>query len=427
MYLSSGRYPLTIQGDTLGKPMIFRIPKREKKLTLTYRCGAREGVIAENTTQEEIVWIPPLELAEAFPEKSVVPLSFFLAGPDGSRREERWEGKLPADILPEIRLEAEDTTGFGPFVQGPGRLRVTAQGKGRCGATVQKVLLGCGDRTREGESLVFDLPEAGEITVTARVWDSRGRSAQAETTVTVVPWEPPKGGFRRVWGEDGTWKAEFWAQVSDVAGKNMGNCVLVVPREGGEERQPLGQAQKMEGLGEIGKQEGDRQLLLELTDGFATVRIPYLLTPFLDIFPEDRALGLGCRGDRAGTVSVGLPVLLGGYPLGNLGPAQADTDALPLGQGDKRYLRPKLQWENESPTAPFPAGSIPAEGCLFLIEAAPQADSADTFWELGFSGGILRAGEGASRAFTYTDGQLVFGTTEKGDGWAVPRRIYALW
>ena len=66
MYLSSGRYPLRIRGDTLGEPVTFGLPRREKKLTLAYRCGEREGVIAENTTREEILWTPPLELAEAF-------------------------------------------------------------------------------------------------------------------------------------------------------------------------------------------------------------------------------------------------------------------------------------------------------------------------------------------------------------------------
>ena len=131
MYLSSGRYPLRIRGDTLGEPVTFGLPRREKKLTLAYRCGEREGVIAENTTREEILWTPPLELAEAFPEKSVLPIAWILTAPDGSRREERWELRLPADILPELQLEAEDVTGLGVFVQGPGRLRLRAQAQGR--------------------------------------------------------------------------------------------------------------------------------------------------------------------------------------------------------------------------------------------------------------------------------------------------------
>ena len=121
MYLSSGRYPLRIRGDTLGEPVTFGLPRREKKLTLAYRCGEREGVIAENTTREEILWTPPLELAEAFPEKSRIPLTVVLTAPDGSRREERWELRLPADILPGgLRPGTRQAAAPGP---GPGPVR----------------------------------------------------------------------------------------------------------------------------------------------------------------------------------------------------------------------------------------------------------------------------------------------------------------
>ncbi len=426
MYLSSGRYPLTIRGDTLGEPVTFLLPKREKKLTLAYRCGDREGILAENTLQEAILWTPPLKLAEVYPEKSVLPVTFQLTAPDGSRREERWELRLPADILPEIRLEAEDTTGLGVFVQGPGRLRLTAHAQGRYGAGIPKILLGCGGVTGEGESLVFDLPSPGEATVFAQVWDSRGRSARAEMAVTVLPWEPPGGGLGQFQEKNGFYLARWWGKVSDVAGKNKGTFTLVAPNGEKELRFPLGEGMELTGQASVTKRSTGDRLILEAADAMTTVRIPFLLEPFLDICPEDRALGVGCRGDRTGTVSLGLPVSLGGNSLGDLGQAQLSTDALPLGQGDKRYLHPRLLWENDDPTSGFPVESIPAEGKLFLIEAAPRAESMDTFWELGFPGGVLRAGEGAERAFAYVDGALNFGTTEKGDDWAVPRKIYAL-
>lgn len=426
MYLSSGRYPLRIRGDTLGEPVTFGLPRREKKLTLAYRCGEREGVIAENTTREEILWTPPLELAEAFPEKSVLPIAWILTAPDGSRREERWELKLPADILPELQLEAEDVTGLGVFVQGPGRLRLRAQAQGRYGAGIRRILLSCGGSPGEGESRIFDLPEPGEVTVSARVWDSRGRSVRRETTLSVLPWEPPKGGLGQIQEKNGLYLAQWWGKVSDVAGKNQGTFTLVVPKGEKELRFPLGEGRELAGQTGVTQESAGDRLILEAADRLTRVRIPCLLEPFLDICPGDRALGIGCRGDRTGALSLGLPVSMGGNPLEDLAQAQADTDALPLGQGDRRYLRPRLLWENQTPTADFPAGRVPAEGKLFLIEAAPKADSGDTFWELGFPGGCLRAGDGAERTFAYEEGALRFGTTEKGDGWAVPRKIYAL-
>ena len=278
----------------------------------------------------------------------------------------------------------------------------------------------------EGESRIFDLPEPGEVTVSARVWDSRGRSARRETSLSVLPWEPPKGGLGQIQEKNGLYLAQWWGKVSDVAGKNQGTFTLVVPKGEKELRFPLGEGRELAGQTGVTKGSAGDRLILEAADKLTTVRIPFLLEPFLDICPGDRALGIGCRGDRTGAVSLGLPVSLGGNPLEDLAQAQADTDALPLGQGDRRYLRPRLLWENQTPRADFPAGRVPAEGKLFLIEAAPKADSGDTFWELGFPGGCLRAGDGAHRPFAYEEGELRFGTTEKGDGWAVPRKIYAL-
>ena len=68
-----------------------------------------------------------------------------------------------------------------------------------------------------------------------------------------------------------------------------------------------------------------------------------------------------------------------------------------------------------------------ALGTDFLFLAAPPQDTPLTrVWELGYPGGCRRAGAGAERTFAYEEGALRFGTTEKGDGWAVPRKIYAL-
>ena len=281
MYLSSGRYPLRIRGDTLGEPVTFGLPKREKKLTLAYRCGEREGVIAENTTREEILWTPPLELAEAFPEKSRIPLTVVLTAPDGSRREERWELRLPADILPELQLEAEDVTGLGVFVQGPGRLRLRAQAQGRYGAGIRKILLRCGGSPGEGESRIFDLPEPGEVTVSARVWDSRGRSVRRETTLSVLPWEPPKGGLGQIQEKNGLYLAQWWGKVSDVAGKNQGTFTLVVPKGEKELRFPLGEGRELAGQTGVTKVSAGDRLILEAADRLTTVHIPCLLEPFL--------------------------------------------------------------------------------------------------------------------------------------------------
>ena len=70
------------------------------------------------------------------------------------------------------------------------------------------------------------------------------------------------------------------------------------------------------------------------------------------------------------------------------------------------------------------AGAVAAEGTVFLIAAANTAQAEDVFWDFGCPGGLLRGD--AVRAFSYENGKLQFGTTEKGDDWSVPRKIYRL-
>lgn len=429
MYLSGVIYPLTVEGDILGSPVLFRLPRREKKLSLRYLCGSREGEIALDTTAETISWTPPLELGAEFPTRTRIPVTLVLSSA-GDERQERMELRLPEDALPRLRVTMEDAEGhersIGAYVQNVSRLSLKVQAEGAYGAKIEKVCMSCGSLTGEGESQVFDLPRSGEIPVTVCVLDSRGGRAQWQAAVSVLPYTLPQGGFRSVKDTLMFRSMNYWGSVADVAGKNTGTYTLISLKNGKEIRYALGEGLRTEGDYSINTQYMGDALLLEVADAFRTVRFPCVPAPLLDVDQKNRALGIGCRGDRTGTVSVKLSVNLMGNPLSGLGQAKKNTDALTLGQGDSRYLYPRLLWENPDPEGPFCAGSVDARGNLFLIEASPKADSETTFWELGYPGGVLRAGEGAERTFAYASGKLTFGTTEKGDDWAIPRKIYAL-
>ena len=419
MYLSGTAYPLTIRGDTLGSPVQFHLPRREKKLTLRYLCGGLQGVIAEETVEEEIVWMPPEELGGQYPERTRIPVTLVLE--DGKKqRRERMELMLPSDAAPRVQVSLGSAQDLGAFVQKVSQLRVTVKAEGAYGAVIRRTTVSCGSLTGEGTELVFDLPRAGRIPVTVRVEDSRGAVTNWQKEITVQLYTLPTGGFRGAQDKDGSCTVEYWGRVSE----GNGQCTWVTAKGGTESRKALSSGQNMTGTVTLNLPTGGEKWFLEVKDGYAAVRIPYFRQPLLDIDQENRALGIGCRGDRTGTVSLGLGVDLGGKPLENLGQAKKETDALSLGQGDSRYLMPRLLWENPNPKAAFPAGTVAAEGKVFLIAAAPKADSEEVFWELGCPGGLLR-GE-SPRAFAYENGVLRFGTTEKGDDWSVPRKIYKL-
>ena len=423
MYLSGTLYPLTIEGQTLGAPIRFRLPRREKKLTLSYSCGSLRGVIARQTLEEEICWTPPETLAAQYPTGTGIPVTLVLE--DGkAQRQERMELLLPGDAAPRVQVTLENAQGTDTYVQQVSQLHIAVRAEGAYGAKIRKTAVSCGSLTGEGTDLVFDLPRAGAIPVTVRVEDSRGCAADWQGEIPVLPYTPPAGGFRKAGDGGEGCIIEYWGRVLGLGGKNTGTCAWISVRKGVESRKELSSGLAMAGTITLEKPVEEEAWFLEVKDGFTAVRIPYIRQPLLDIDRENRALGIGCRGDRTGTVSLGLGVNFGGRPLENVGAAQRDTDALPLGQGDGRYLMPRLLWENPNPKSAFPPGAVAAEGTVFLIAAAPKAEAEEVFWELGCPGGLLR-GE-AARSFSYETGELHFGTTEKGDDWTVPRKIYRL-
>lgn len=432
MIFSYLRYPITLQGDTLGSPITVTLPAKGKSLTLRIRCGSREEVVEENNTQGEFHWTPPLSLAQEYPRDNRIPVTLIL---EQYRKEIRVASRqeqillaLPEEIHPQVLLSYTDAQGcrqtYGGFVQGKSRLALTAQATGSFGAEIGETELESGGFVCRGKSATFDLPQAGEISLAARVWDDRGRSAQASGKIQVLPYSPPTGEITAVTQKDGT-LVSFRGRVTALGGKNQGSFTVLMQQEGGAwQRFPAAQGWEAEGEVTLPALEESWALALEVKDDFETVVIPYHRRPFLDMLPEKRALGIGCRAETAGKILLGLTLDAGGNPIENLGAPQKDGDALTLGYGERTYWHPRLLWENPAPDSPFASQTLDIAGDFLLIEAAVEAGKPTAFWELGKNTALLRAAEGVHRTVERTDKGLTFGTTASGDGFAVPLRIY---
>lgn len=347
MILSSLRTPLTVQGDTLGSPLTISLPSLGRPAALRYRCGEKAGSIAGPGKLTRVEWAPPLTLAEEYPDRDQIPLKLILDayenGKIGDSRETQVLLSIPEAVLPTVTLRVLPESGE-RFLQG-GQALVEVTASGTLGAEITGCTVRCGDLTGQGQRLCFDLPQAGEIPVTARVTDSRGRSSQASATVSVEP-----GGT-------------------------------------GSE------------------------------------------SPLVDLNPAAKALGIGCRGDTPGTLSIGLRLDMQGKPLTGLSEAANAEDALPLGQADGRFLGLRKLWENPQPQAEFPAQTVAAAGALLLIEAAAQAGSAQRVWELAGTAGAIRVFSGSTlavRTLRQTEDGLEFAAAAPADTWAVPLAVYAL-
>ena len=345
MILSSIKDPLDIRGDTLGLPVLLKLPETGCPLGLRLRCGSREEILCGPGADRLLRWVPPLALAEEYPDRVQIPVTLILEGYRGAAPAETRETeillKVPENIVPTVSLTVKAESGT--FTQGGTALaEVTAEGS--LGAEIRHCRIRCGALSGFGRRLRFDLPQAGEIPVMATVTDSRGRQAEAGTVIHVAAAET---------GSDG---------------------------------------------------------------------------PLLDLCPENRSLGIGCRGETASALTMGMDVRMGGCRLTELPDPGGSTEALSLGAAEARFLGLQKLWENPQPGQAFPAQVLPVSGTLLLIEAADTAGGTGRVWEIIGSGGSIRVPSGGSlvsRSVLQTEAGLSIGAAGDNSR-AVPLNIYRL-
>lgn len=419
-------------GDTLGQSVVVTPAPGWEKARLFWRCGAQGGEILPQPGSTDFIWVPPVELAGQQPESSRILVRLELRKGSAGRR----YGKtlllgLPGQLQPGVKLTWEDARGYaqhyGAPVQNLSRLVLSARATGTQGAAIESCGLGCGSLESEGSRGVFPLPQAGKTRLRAWARDRRGRRAEMSLNVEVLAYSRPTGGIRsREAGEQGL-LVRCFARVSPLKGRNPGRITLRHrDSEGKVYTLRLKDAWEVDGSFLLPGAGLPGQTELEVADDFETAVFPYTPDPLLEIDTRERALGIGSRADRPGTVCLGLGVDMAGMPLENLPPPRQPGDGLSLGQAEARFWQlPRLVWQNPAPEVAFAPQTVAVEPGWLLIRAADTAGQAGYFWEIGLDSGLLR-GQGCARPFSRENGSLVFGTTALGDDRAVPLEIYTL-
>lgn len=438
MILSTLNRPLAVSGDKLGSPLTLTLSAGGAPLTVAYRCGTRQGTVAEKTQNTSLTWVPPVELAEEYPALQRIPVEMTLTLYRGEEpvetRQEYLLLELPQEERPQGKLVITDDTGTqdlcGGFVQGVSRAQILVEARGSAGAPIDRCRLTCGGLGGRGTKVIFPLPQSGLIPVRAELWDTRGRQVTLEGNLTVLPRIAPQGAILSLeeCDEAGAaqpggawWKVHAMGRVTALSGVTP-SFVLKGKTDTGEETAwDLGQEAAMDKTLVIPKV---RDLTLLAGDGLETLEFPWGNGPLLDLDIPHRALGLGCRGTGADTVSLGMPVDFRGHRLQGLPPGQEAGEPLTLGQAETGYLSPRLLWENPNPREPFLPGTIPAEGALFAIETREGPDG-PKFWEIVGAFGCLRGRE-SSRTVAQEPGALSFEQGAPDNSHAVPLKILRL-
>lgn len=199
---------LTASNGTLGTSQTFTITRADSsfKHRITYTCGSASGYVIGSastfTTATSIAWTPPLDLAQQNTTGSSVSitlklLTFTNDGTQIGTATKSITCSIPASVKPTVSLDVSDPLGYvskyGGYVQNLSKFAVSLTDAGSQGSTIKSRKTVIADKTFTSASFTTDIIQnSGSVTISTTVTDSRGRTATASITATVIPYSPPK-------------------------------------------------------------------------------------------------------------------------------------------------------------------------------------------------------------------------------------------
>lgn len=237
---------LSAKNGTLGTAQTLTVTRQSTSYThtITYRCSNSAGTIATKSSSTSISWTPPLSLASNAPSATSVTIILYIATYNGSTNlgtvSTTITCSIPATVVPTVSLSVADANGYlstyGAYVQGQSALKVTVSSAGAQGSTISSTTVTADGKSYTGSSVTTGVIQgSGTLTITAKVTDSRGRSATASTTITVLAYEAPKISSLSMQrcNTDGTAnssgayiKVTFGAAISALNNKNTASYTL---------------------------------------------------------------------------------------------------------------------------------------------------------------------------------------------------------
>lgn len=193
---------LSVADGTLGVAQTITADRKSSDFThtLTWKCGSYSGTIATKSPATSWSFTPELKLAEGAPNGTNVYCEFTLTTNNGntaigSTKKSVWL-VIPSSVVPTCGMSLSDAKGYkdtyGGYIQGQSILHVVINGSGIFGSSISSYSASA-NGTRY-ISQTFDtapLKTAGSNTITVGVKDSRGRSASASATITIIPYSVP--------------------------------------------------------------------------------------------------------------------------------------------------------------------------------------------------------------------------------------------
>lgn len=347
---------LYAQGTCLGQPVSLQLTRASADFrdSVFWQCGTVQGVVTEKTQETGLSWTPPVSLAEQQTAGTAVSVTFTVRTFCGEEAVGSFAAavnlEIPAEIVPTLNVAVEDKLGYpakyGGYIQGQSQALVKSQAQGTYGASIREISVQCGGLTGTGEQCGFTLERSGSVEIAVTATDSRGRSTRVVQHITVLAYEIPRvqvtGAFRcnaeGAAQPDGEWLClQFGARATPVSGGSVSYQAVCREHGGGQTRNvPLPDyAGLFEAVGTVvlpaGADSG-YDCTVCVTDSFVTVSSQSAFVPvafaLLDFSRAEKAVGIGMRAVKEGTLSVGLRLDMAEHGIHNLTDPTEPQDAV---------------------------------------------------------------------------------------------------
>ena len=194
---------MTASNGTLGTAQTLTVSRQDSDFThtITYKCGSASGTVATKSSSTSISWTPPLTLASQAPSGTNVSITFTITTYSGSTsigsNTKTISCAIPSSVVPTVSIAVSDPMGysgtFGGYVQGMSKFKVVVTVSGSYGSTIKTCKTTADGKSYTSTTITTDvIANSGNLTIKTTVTDSRGRTATASQTVTVLAYSVPK-------------------------------------------------------------------------------------------------------------------------------------------------------------------------------------------------------------------------------------------
>ena len=191
--------------QTIGSSMTINLPAADSTFhhTVSYSWGPTTSGTIATKAQRSIAWAIPMSFCNGVPNGTqgtlfVTVETFTSNGVSLGVRTVSTPCNVPASVVPTISAITLSDTGamvpdeWNTFVQYKSRLHVNVNASGAYGSTIKSyAITALGTTVSSNNRAIGVINDHGDIPVTVKVTDSRGRTASITRTITVLAYEDP--------------------------------------------------------------------------------------------------------------------------------------------------------------------------------------------------------------------------------------------